>query len=119
LACLVDGGWIDPSAEATALAMSGTSATDRGLVTSLAAVEVIQAPVAGILSYEVVPGDQVRPGDLVGWLTDPQTGIRTPLIAHYGGLCYARVLNRLACAGDEVIFLAGQQAHRTGDLLGL
>lgn len=114
LACLGAWGWIAP----THLNAISKPVSRGGMVTSLAAVEVIRAPVAGILSYQVAPGQRVQEGALLGWLTDPHTGHRTALTAHYGGLCYARVLNRLARAGDEVIFLAGQQAHREGDLLG-
>ncbi|MEZ6965268.1 succinylglutamate desuccinylase/aspartoacylase family protein [Aeromonas sp. S9(2024)] len=115
LACLVESGWIDPAFRMPA----DPPACTEGKVTPLAAVEVISAPAAGILSYEVAPGDRVLAGQRVGWLTDAQTGERIALTTHHEGLCYARVLNRLACTGDEVIFLAGEVAHREGDLLGL
>lgn len=115
LACLVEFGWIDPAFRMPA----DPPASTAGRATPLAAVEVIPTPAAGILSYEVAPGDRVLAGQRVGWLTDAQTGERIALTAHHEGLCYARVLNRLACAGDEVIFLAGEVAHREGNLLGL
>ncbi|MEL3921753.1 succinylglutamate desuccinylase/aspartoacylase family protein [Aeromonas enteropelogenes] len=115
LACLQERGWIDPDFSAPV----DHFAAIEGVVTPLSAVEVIPAPAAGILSYEVAPGDRVLAGQRVGWLTDAQTGERIALTAHHEGLCYARVLNRLACTGDEVIFLAGEVAHREGDLLGL
>lgn len=115
LACLAQWGWIDP---AFGVSVEPPVSTE-GRATSLAAVEVILAPAAGILSYEVAPGDWVSAGQRVGWLTDAQTGERIALTAHHEGLCYARVLNRLACAGDEVIFLAGEVVHREGNLLGL
>lgn len=115
LACLQERGWIAPEFSVPV----DHFAAIEGVVTPLSAVEVIPAPAAGILSYEVAPGDRVLAGQRVGWLTDAQTGERIALSAHHGGLCYARVLNRLACAGDELIFLAGEVPHREGDLLGL
>lgn len=87
--------------------------------TPLAGVEVIHAPQGGLVLYSKNPGSRIEAGEQLGWILDPLNGVRTPMHSSVSGCCYARVQGRLAQAGQELLYVAGEEARRSGTLLGL
>lgn len=91
--------------------------------TPLAGVAVVRAPSGGILSFEAVPGELVRAGQRLAVLVDPLAtnarSRRRAIDAPIGGLLFAHSRDRLACAGDIVLKIAGPEplAGRSGRLL--
>lgn len=83
----------------------------------LAGVETIVAPHGGVVVYQAQPGQVLAAGARVGYLLNPLDGSQTPLLSRRGGYLYARVANRLATAGAELAFVAGQGCWREGELL--
>jgi len=86
--------------------------------TNLADVELLVAPVPGILVMHRTPGARVSPGDLVAEIVDPLTGGVTELRPHYAGLLFAHEAVRFVAAGRSVAKIAGTEAGRSGMLLG-
>jgi len=87
--------------------------------TPLAGVDMVKAPVAGIILYRVALGDQVAAGDLVAEILDPLTGQRTRCHTRTAGPVWSRNHNRFAHAGDVLVKVAGDQPlpDRKGQLL--
>jgi predicted deacylase len=91
--------------------------------TPLAAVAMVRAPEAGLLSLEVEAGARVRAGATRATLVDPfaenEEKRRRAIAAPIDGLVYARSLCRLARAGAIVAKIAGTDAlpDRNGRLL--
>jgi predicted deacylase len=86
--------------------------------TNLADVELLVAPVPGVLLLHLEPGASVEPGDLVAEVVDPLTGSRTALHARYAGVLFAQESVRFVAAGRAVAKIAGTEAGRSGALLG-
>ncbi len=85
--------------------------------TPLAGSETVYAPVSGVLAFLCEPGDKVKAGEVVADVTNPISGIITPLKATTDGILYAREIRRFAHAGMGVCKIAGKVAFRTGNLL--
>ena len=86
--------------------------------TNLADVELLVAPVPGILLLHLEPGARVQPGGLVAEVVDPVTGSRADLHARYAGVLFAQESVRFVAAGRAVAKIAGTEAGRSGALLG-
>lgn len=78
----------------------------------------IKAPVAGVLTFLVDVGAQVKAGDVLAEIIDPVTAEVTPLRSPVDGLFFARDFVRFASAGARIAKVAGREALRTGKLLG-
>lgn len=86
--------------------------------TPLAGSMPVTAPVSGVLAWHRGPGDWVREGELIVDVIDPISGQVTPLASATDGLLYARENLRFVTAGTRLAKVAGQEARRTGKLLG-
>jgi predicted deacylase len=81
-------------------------------------VDMVRSPLAGIISYERQPGDEVSDGDVIAVVIDPLernfTRARTQLTTATSGLVISRSANRLARPGMNVAKVAGREslAHR-------
>ncbi len=82
--------------------------------TPLDGVEKIIAPIAGVVSYNKRPGDEVKPGDVVCTLFDitlyDAQKARIELKASVAGVMYARRLDRLARPGQVLCRIAGAES---------
>ncbi|ABC22781.1 succinylglutamate desuccinylase/aspartoacylase family protein [Rhodospirillum rubrum] len=95
----------------------------RGRVCPLAAVDMVAAPVSGVMIYRRPVGAMVETGEVIGEILDPLAegaARRVGVLAGTSGPIFARLSDqRLVRAGDIVCKIAGQEplAHRTGTLL--
>ncbi|GEO81483.1 succinylglutamate desuccinylase/aspartoacylase domain-containing protein [Pararhodospirillum oryzae] len=92
------------------------------LVCPLTGVDMITAPVAGVVIFRAAPGDRIEVGQVVAEILDPLDRgphRRAPLVSRAGGVLFARLSRRLVAPGDVVAKVAGPAplAHRTGSLL--
>ena len=78
----------------------------------------IKATTAGVLTFLRQPGETVRAGDVLAHVIDPITAEVCELTSPVDGLLFARDFLRFATAGMRVAKVAGQQALRSGKLLG-
>ncbi|MCP4008286.1 MAG: succinylglutamate desuccinylase/aspartoacylase family protein, partial [Proteobacteria bacterium] len=82
--------------------------------TPLDGVEKIIAPIAGVVSYNKQPGDEIKPGDVVCTLFDitqyDAQKARTELTASVAGVMYARRLDRLTRPGQVLCRIAGSDS---------
>ena len=92
--------------------------------TPLDAVDVLVAPVAGVLVYGKALGEQVRAGAIVAELVDPLGeplgAARTPVRAVTDGVLLTRMSERLARPGQKFCKIAGREPlgyRRAGQLL--
>lgn len=92
--------------------------------TPLEGVDMIRAPVNGLVTYARAPGDEVHAGDVVAILIDPAAerleDARTEVRTQAPGLLFARRRVRFVRAGDVLCKVAGTAplAHRArGPLL--
>ena len=92
--------------------------------TPLDGVDVLVAPVAGVLVYGKALGEQVRAGEIVAELVDPLGeplgAARTPVRAATDGLLLTRMSERLARPGQKFCKIAGRAPldyRRSGQLL--
>ena len=91
--------------------------------TPLAAVDVLRAPVGGMVVYHAELGERVRAGQVVAEIVDPlaedPAAQRTPIETIADGLFFARKVKRLARPGQAIGKVAGAVAlpTRTGALL--
>jgi uncharacterized protein len=85
--------------------------------TPLSGSEPIAAPHAGVVVFHREPGEQVKAGDLIADLVNPQTGEITAVRCQSSGLLYARTATRWAPAGKRLAKVAGTALMRTGKLL--
>jgi len=90
----------------------------RCMATNLADVELLVAPMPGILLLHRAVGESVAPGDLVAEIIDPLSGSTAELRPRYAGVLFARESVRFVAAGRSVAKIAGTQAGRSGSLLG-
>ena len=69
-------------------------------------LDVIRAPIAGLVSCKVAPGDSLADGDLVAEIIDPlaadPASARTPVRARTDGTVLARYLTKLASPSDAI-----------------
>ena len=91
--------------------------------TPLAGVDVLRAPVGGILVYHAALGERVTAGQVVAEIIDPladdPAAARTPVRTIADGLLFARKIERLARPGQGIGKIAGATPlpTRTGALL--
>jgi predicted deacylase len=89
----------------------------------LRAVDVVKAPVAGVIAYRAALGDHVRAGEVIAEIIDPMAEdaaqARTPVVSRANGLVFTRRTHKLARAGESIAKVVGREvlAHRTGKLL--
>src|SRR5262245_5212817 len=73
----------------------------------LESLEVVRAPVAGLVSYKVALGDSLAEGDLVAEVIDPlaedAASARTPVRTRTGGTVLVRHLTKLASPSDAIV----------------
>lgn len=110
LAGMVLAGAIDGAAPALPPA--------RCAPTRLADVELLSAPMPGVLVLHRAVGDSIAPGELVAEVIDPVSGAVSPLRARYAGVLFAQDSVRFVAAGRSVAKIAGTEAARSGRLLG-
>lgn len=91
----------------------------RCVATDLADVELLYAPISGILLLHRAVGERVTPGDLVAEVIDPLSGSTSELRPRYAGVLFACESVRFVAAGRSVAKIAGTEAGRSGALLGL
>lgn len=75
--------------------------------TPLAGVDMVTAPVAGIVAYKKQLGDQIAAGEIIAEIVDPATGQRTPIRAQTNGPLWSRLVNKVVPAGEVVAKIAG------------
>lgn len=75
----------------------------------LEAVDSLDAPLPGVLSWSVPLGSEVRRGDRLGELIDPETGSRTAILARNDGVLFARRGHRWARPGQWIAKIAGRE----------
>jgi predicted deacylase len=80
--------------------------------TPLEGVDMIRAPVAGVIAYHKEPGERVAAGDVVAVVVDPLAddfaGARVELRSRCEGVLYGRSEDRLARPGKTVCKIAGR-----------
>lgn len=86
--------------------------------TPLEGVEPIAAPHSGVLVFLKNLGDRVQSGDAVADIVNPVSGQVTTLRATQTGILFASTAHRHLLRGMHVCKIAGQEAWRTGSLLG-
>jgi hypothetical protein len=91
----------------------------RSAATPLAGVDMVRAPVAGIVAFKADPGDRVRAGDVVAEILDPLSGERQAITTRQTGIVFGRRTHRLVRPGDIFIKVAGAEPldGREGNLL--
>ena len=110
----------DAGALARALQHHGLLAGDPGPAppalcpaTRLEACDVVPAPAAGVLSYSVELGQEVRKGDTIAWLIDPAAedpaAGRQAIKARSDGLVLTRRAHKYVAAGMSVVKLVGKE----------
>lgn len=77
--------------------------------TLLEAVDSLEAPRPGVLSWSVPLGAELQRGDRLGDLIDPETGARSPILARNDGLLFARRGHRWARPGQWIAKIAGRE----------
>lgn len=92
-------------------------------VTRLDATDSVKSPAAGVLSYKVALGDQVKEGQVIAELInpsadDPAKG-RQAIVSRASGLVLSRRLFKYVMPGATVAKIVGNQplAHREGGYL--
>jgi predicted deacylase len=79
--------------------------------TRLEACDVVKAPAAGVLSYAVELGQEVRAGDTLAWLVDPAAedpaAGRQAITARSDGLVLNRRLHKYVVAGFSIAKVVG------------
>jgi predicted deacylase len=78
--------------------------------TPLAGVELLSAPVAGIVSYRKQLGEHVKAGDVVADIIDPITGASTPVSASVEGPLWSRRVMKMVPAGRNIAKISGDRA---------
>ncbi len=79
--------------------------------TPLAGSDTLVAPVAGVVSYRLAPGDRVEAGTIVADIVDPAEAdpekARTPVASRASGILYGRRLSRLVRPGQSFAVVSG------------
>ena len=96
----------------------------RCQATPLDGVDMIRAPVTGVIAHRGEPGDEVAAGDVVAVIVDPLNpdfaAARTELRCRCDGIVFGRTQDRLARPGKVVCKVAGRERlpdRRAGALL--
>lgn len=87
----------------------------------LEAVDTLNATQAGVLTWTLPLGAELRRGEILGHLTDPETGRREPLVARNEGRLFARRGHRWVRPGQWLAKIAGREPlpwRQAGALLG-
>lgn len=86
---------------------------DPGVVCDLAAVEVVEAPRAGLVVFARELGERVEAGALIAHLVDPAAEdparARQPVFAAQTGLIVSRVDAKLVRPGERIMKIAGDR----------
>lgn len=77
----------------------------------------VQAPQGGIVTWTCDPGYIVKKGQTIGHVTDPTSGVQTPMTAPISGILFRQELWRSCLKGQELAHVAGEVPLRHGDLL--
>ena len=81
--------------------------------TPLAGSDNLVAPVAGVVSYRLAPGDRVEAGMVVADIVDPAEAdwerARTPVASRASGILYGRRLSRLVRPGQSFAVVSGPE----------
>ncbi|HTH99220.1 MAG TPA: succinylglutamate desuccinylase/aspartoacylase family protein [Stellaceae bacterium] len=87
--------------------------------TRLDGVDMVRAPVAGIIVYKAELGRVLLAGEVVADILDPLTGRRTPVMTETDGVLFARVHHRWIRPGQHIAKVAGTMplASRIGAAL--
>lgn len=87
--------------------------------TPLAGAAMIEAPISGIVLFDVTPGEEVTAGRRVARMVDPLAQREVEVSSPIAGRVFARSLRGFARAGDVIVKVAGREpvAGRTGSLL--
>lgn len=88
-----------------------------GPATPLAGSETLETPVSGVVSFLRELGENIRVGESVVDVINPESGVTTTLKATTEGIMYARDNRRFAHAGMRLCKIAGHVPFRTGKLL--
>ena len=88
----------------------------RARATALEAVDVLVAPVTGIVVFRRALGERIAAGDHVLDVVDPITGQAHAVHAKSAGLLFARESQRHATAGRSLCKIAGEVPVRRGKL---
>jgi uncharacterized protein len=87
----------------------------------LTGVDMIAAPVAGIIAWQVKPGDVVSAGQLLGEIVNVEEvdAPRVPIVSQTSGIVYGMRSHKLAWPGETIIKVAGKEPlnWRKGNLL--
>ena len=79
--------------------------------TPLAGSDNLVAPVAGVVSYRLAPGEKVNAGDVVADIVDPAEAdwrkARTPVASRASGILYGRRMSRLVRPGQSFAVVSG------------
>lgn len=87
----------------------------------LEAVDTLHASQAGVLTWARPLGATLHRGEVIGHLTDPETGQRQPLLARSDGRLFARRGHRWVRPGQWLAKVAGEEPlawRQAGALLG-
>ena len=87
--------------------------------TPLAGAAMIEAPIGGIVLFDVAPGQDVAAGQRVARLIDPLRRDEVEVVSPVAGRVFARSLRGFSRAGDVIVKVAGSQPieRRAGGLL--
>jgi predicted deacylase len=87
--------------------------------TPLTGAAMVEAPLGGIVLFDVAPGDDVVAGRRLARLVDPLSHHEVPVSAPVAGRVFARSLRGFARAGDVIVKIAGAEPieGRIGSLL--
>ncbi|WP_333815083.1 succinylglutamate desuccinylase/aspartoacylase family protein [Tabrizicola sp.] len=83
----------------------------------LAGAVEFTAPIGGIVTWVMQPGDRVAEGQLLGHVTDPTTRRREDILAPTAGLLFRQELWTTCLKGQGLCHVAGLEIRRQGDLL--
>ena len=87
----------------------------------LTGVDMIKAPVTGVVAWKVRAGAEVRAGDVLGEIVDVANidAPRTPIVARNNGFIFGMRSHKLVRVGSIIIKVAGMEPlpWRTGYLL--
>ena len=86
-----------------------------GLVAPIEHIEMIAAPRAGAILFDVKPGDRVAEGDRLATIVHApgEEGGSTEVFAPQAGFVLTRVSRRSTRAGDDLIKLVGEKPSAT------
>ena len=75
------------------------------------------APQGGVVTWDVMVGDEVAAGAVLGHVTDPVSRRRLPIVSPVPGMLFRCELWRSCLRGQGLAHVAGETIVRNGDLL--